>query len=176
MKNTTRPTGKKVAKSEPRLSRLHPPTDMAPEAWQTALRRKYGREQNCALENIGTEPVFSEFRVTNATSRGHYRIAIRGSGARDNYCSCPDYATNELGTCKHIEFTLAKLEKKRGGRAALKQGYQSPFSEIYLRYGSRRSLHFRAGGNCPASLRSAASRLFDEHAGWTLAPEHFSRL
>ena len=83
MKNTTRPTGKKVAKSEPRLSRLHSPTDMAPEAWQTALRRQYGREQDFALENIGTEPVFSEFRVTNATSRGHYRIAIRGSGARD---------------------------------------------------------------------------------------------
>ncbi|MBI1989792.1 MAG: hypothetical protein HYS65_08655, partial [Betaproteobacteria bacterium] len=81
---------------------------MAPEIWQTALRRQYGREQDFALENIGTEPVFSEFRVTNATSRGHYRVAIRGTGARDNYCSCPDYATNELGTCKHIEFTLAR--------------------------------------------------------------------
>ncbi len=176
MKNTTRPARKKKPKVEPRLSRLHPPTDMAPEAWQTALRRQYGREQKFALENTGTEPVFSEFRVTNATSHGHYRVAIRGTGAGDNYCSCPDYATNELGTCKHIEFTLAKLEKKRGGRAALKQGYQPPFSEIYLRYGSRRSLHFRAGAKCPAPLRSAASRLFDEHADWTLAPEHFSRL
>ncbi|MBI3056854.1 MAG: DEAD/DEAH box helicase [Betaproteobacteria bacterium] len=176
MKNTTRSARKKAAKPEPRLSRLYPPTDMAPEAWQTALRRQYGREQDFALENIGTEPVFSEFRVTNATSRGHYRVAIRGTGARDNYCSCPDYATNELGTCKHIEFTLARLEKKRGARTALKQGYQPPFSEIYLRYGSRRSLHFRAGGNCPAPLHAAATRLFDEHAGWTLAPEHFSRL
>ena len=176
MKNTTRPARKKKPKLEPRLSRLHPPTDMAPEVWQTALRRQYGREQKFALENTGSEPVFSEFRVTNATSRGNYRVAIRGTGAGDNYCSCPDYATNELGTCKHIEFTLAKLERSRGGRAALKQGYQPPFSEIYLRYGSRRSLHFRTGAKCPASLRSSASRLFDEHAGWTLAPEHFSRL
>ncbi len=176
MKSNRRRAAKKVAKLEPRLSRLHPPTDMALEAWQTALRRQYGREQNFALENIGTEPVFSEFRVTNATSRGHYRVAIRGAGVGDNYCSCPDYATNELGTCKHIEFTLARLEKRRGGRTALKQGYQPPFSEIYLRYGSRRSLHFRAGANCPAPLRSAASRLFDEHAGWTLAPERFSGL
>ena len=176
MKRTTRPARKKKLKLEPRLSRLHPPTDMAPEAWQTALRRQYGREQEFALENTGTEPVFSEFRVTNATSRGHYRVAIRGTDAGENYCSCPDYATNELGTCKHIEFTLAKLERKRGGRTALKPGYQPPFSEIYLRYGSRRSLHFRAGAKCPTPLRSAASRLFDEHAGWTLAPEHFSRL
>ncbi len=176
MKNTKRPTRKKAAKLNPRLSRLHPPTDMAPEAWQAALRRQYGREQKFALENIGAEPVFSEFRVTNTTSHGHYRVAIRGTGVGDNYCSCPDYATNELGTCKHIEFTLARLEKKRGGRSAFKQGYHPPFSEIYLRYGSRRSLHFRAGAKCPAPLRSAASRLFDEHAGWTLAPERFSRL
>ncbi len=176
MKNTTRPAKKKVTRLEPRLSRLHPPTDMALEAWQTTLRRQYGREQNFAIENIGTEPVFSEYRVINTTSHGHYRVAIRGTGLGDNYCSCPDFATNELGTCKHIEFTLAKLEKRRGGRAALKQGYHAPFSEIFVRYGSRRSLHFRAGAKCPAPLRAAASRLFDEHAGWTLAPEHFLRL
>ena len=176
MKKPTRPAKKKVAKHEPRLSRLHAPQDMAPDAWQITLRRQYGREQNFSLENIGAEPIFSEFRITNPTSHGNYRVAIRGAGAGDNYCSCPDYATNELGTCKHIEFTLARLQKKRGGRTALKAGYHPPSSEIYLRYGSRRSLHFRPGANCPAQLRSAASRLFDEHTGWTLAPEGCSRL
>ena len=118
MKRTTRAARKKKPSLVPRLSRLHPPTDMAPEAWQSALRRQYGREQKFALENTGSEPVFFEFRVTNATSRGHYRVAIRGTDAGENYCSCPDYATNELGTCKHIEFTLAKLERRRGGRNA----------------------------------------------------------
>jgi hypothetical protein len=33
-------------RAQPRLSRLHAPADMAPEAWQIALRRQYGREQN----------------------------------------------------------------------------------------------------------------------------------
>jgi predicted nucleic acid-binding Zn finger protein len=35
-------------------------------------------------------------------------------GPGGNFCSCPDYAMNDLGTCKHLEFTLARLEKKRG--------------------------------------------------------------
>ena len=74
MKKKTRLAGKKVAKREPRLSRLYPPQDMTQEAWQAALRRQYGREQDFALENIGIEPVFSEFRVTNPASCGRYRV------------------------------------------------------------------------------------------------------
>ncbi|HTS51770.1 MAG TPA: hypothetical protein VMH26_00710 [Burkholderiales bacterium] len=159
-----------------RLSRLYPPSDMAPEAWQVALRRQYGREQQFKLENLGAEPVFSEFRVTNPITGGRYRVAIRGAGLRDNYCSCPDYATNELGTCKHVEFALAAVDRKRSGRAALKRGYQPPFSEIYLRYGTQRSVHFRPGIGCPLPLLAAAQKLFDEAAGWRLAPERFSRL
>ena len=149
---------------------------MAPQAWQIALRRQFGREQNFALENLGSEPVFSEFRVVNPASGGRYRVAIRGAGIADNYCSCPDFATNELGTCKHIEFALAKLEKRRGGKKALARGYQPPFSELYLRYGAMRSVHFRPGADCPAELLARARRLFDETAGWALPPERFGKL
>jgi hypothetical protein len=123
---------------------------MAPQAWQVALRRQFGRESSFSLENLGAEAVFSEFRVVNPASGGRYRVAIRGAGLAENYCSCPDFATNELGTCKHIEFALAKLEKRRGGKKALARGYQPPFSELYLRYGAMRSVHFRPGADCPA--------------------------
>ena len=132
---------------------------MAPQAWQIALRRQFGRESSFSLENLGAEPVFSEFRVVNPAGGGRYRVAIRGAGLGENYCSCPDFATNELGTCKHIEFTLAKLEKRRGGKRALAQGYQPPFSELYLRYGAKRTVHFRPGANCPAELLSRARRV-----------------
>ena len=149
---------------------------MAPQAWQIALRRQFGRESSFSLENLGAEPVFSEFRVVNPAGGGRYRVAIRGAGLGENYCSCPDFATNELGTCKHIEFTLAKLEKRRGGKRALAQGYQPPFSELYLRYGAKRTVHFRPGANCPAELLSRARRVFDDSAGWVLPPERFARL
>ena len=93
-------------------------------------------------------------------------MAIRGPGPGGNFCSCPDYATGELGTCKHLEFTLARLEKKRGARAAFARGYQPAFSELYLRNEGRRCVHFRAGTDCPPELRKAAAGLFDaEHDG-----------
>src|SRR5205823_3339241 len=84
-----------------RLSRLHRPEEMGLEQWQIALRRQFGREQNFRLENIGEGAVFSEFRVTNPASKSTYKVAIRGTLPGDNFCGCPDFATNALGTCKH---------------------------------------------------------------------------
>ena len=87
-------------------------------------------------------------------------MAIRGEGLGDNFCSCPDFATNNLGTCKHVEFTLARLMAKRGGKAALKRGYTPAFSEIYLYYGGQRGIRFRAGSDCPQALKTWAGALF----------------
>lgn len=144
-----------------KLLRTHAPTDLSPVEWQRGLRRQFGREQSFLLENLGGEPFFSEFRVTNPVSKSNYRVVVRGLGPGGNFCSCPDYATNELGTCKHLEFTLAKLEKKRGAKAAFARGYRPAFSELYLSNQGRRSVHFRAGTDCPPQLQKAAARLFD---------------
>lgn len=40
--------------------------------------------------------MFSEFSVTNPASGNLYRVAIRGSAVGENFCSCPDFATNGL--------------------------------------------------------------------------------
>jgi hypothetical protein len=97
------------------LSHLRRPADLTPDAWQRQLRRQFGREQRFKVENLGDEPVFSEYRVTNPKSGGAYRVALRGAQPGDNFCACPDFATNDLGTCKHIEFVLARLERRPGG-------------------------------------------------------------
>jgi superfamily II DNA or RNA helicase len=160
LKAATKPT------REPKLSRTHAPANLSPVEWQRRLRRQFGREQAFGLENLTGEPFFSEFRVSNPVSKSSYRVAIRGRGPGGNFCSCPDYATGELGTCKHLEFTLARLEKKRGARAAFARGYQPAFSELYLRNDGQRRLHFRAGTDCPPAVRKAAAALFDaEHDG-----------
>ncbi|MDX8524165.1 DEAD/DEAH box helicase [Mesorhizobium sp. MSK_1335] len=151
---------------EPKLSRMHAPADLSPVDWQRGLRRQFGREQAFGLENLTGEPFFSEFRVSNPASKSSYRVAIRGLGPGGNFCSCADYATSELGTCKHIEFTLARLLKKRGAKAAFARGYQPVFSELFLRNDGRRRIYFRAGTDCPPAVRKAAAALFDpEHDG-----------
>ena len=60
---------------EPKLSRTHAPTDLSVVEWQRRLRRQFGREQAFGLENLGSEPFFSEFRVSNPVSKSTYRVA-----------------------------------------------------------------------------------------------------
>ncbi len=161
---------------EPKLSRAHAPADLSPVAWQRGLRRQFGREQAFGLENLGSEPFFSEFKVSNPVSKSSYRVAIRGRGPGGNFCSCPDYATSELGTCKHIEFTLSRLETKRGAKAAFARGYQPAFSELYLRNDGKRCMHFRVGTDCPPAVREAAASLFDAKRNGMLSEERFGEL
>src|SRR3990167_1774081 len=176
-KNSRKRALKSVRTPKPaKLSRTHAPPDLSPVEWQRGLRRQFGREQTFKLKNVGSESFFSEFNVGNPQSGGSYRVAIRGTAPGDNFCACPDYTTNELGTCKHIEFVLAALEKKRGAKAAFASGYQPAFSELYLRYDTGRTIHFRAGSDCPPALVKSARKLFDSAQGWQLPPERFDRL
>ncbi len=157
--NTARRPRKKAPRA-PKLSHLRRPSHLDVKEWQTHLRRQFGRDQSFILENIGSEPVFSEFRVSNPQSGSTYRVAIRGPNVGDNFCACADFATNDLGTCKHIEFVLGRLEGKRGGAKALRQGCHPAHSEIYLQYGGERQVRFRAGSQCPPALVRHAARVF----------------
>jgi hypothetical protein len=155
--NAPRPASHRPRKTP----RTRKPDDMSLEEWQIALRREFGREQKFRLKNAGSHPVFSEFLVTNPQSQRTYRVAVRGHLPGDNFCACPDFAVNTLGTCKHIEFTLARLERRRGGKKMLAQGFHPAYSEIYLRYGVRREVAFRAGHDAPAGWIAKAARFFD---------------
>jgi superfamily II DNA or RNA helicase len=153
---------RKVKSAPKRIPRTRPPKEMSIEDWQVALRREYALEQNFNSKNLGVEPFFSDFAVTNPASGRTYRLAIRGMELGTNFCSCPDFAINTLGTCKHIEWLLAKLNRKQGGKKAFREGFQPPYSEVFLQYGVRRKVRFQAGAEFPATMRAATRRFFDE--------------
>lgn len=157
----------------PKVSRTRRPEELSLDEWQRELRRQFGREQSFQLRNIGEHPVFSEFLVMNPQSKNTYRVAIRGTAPGENYCSCPDFATNALGTCKHVEFTLHRLERQKGGKKALAEGFQPPYSEVYVQYGPRREIRFRAGTTCPPELARLAATFFDDEG--VLLPDAFRR-
>lgn len=144
----------------PRLSPRKVPDGMDAAAWQRALRRQFGREQSFNLENLGDDALFSEFRVHNPESGRAYRVRIRGLALGDNQCSCADFQTNELGTCKHVEFVLSRLERKRGAKSALKRGYRPPYSELLLRPGAPRALRLRLGSEAPTAVVELARSVF----------------
>lgn len=125
---------KKVKSSESakvkRVPYSYKPEDMDLSEWQTALRKQYAIEQNFIIENIGTHPVFSDYSVFNPKTAKLYKVAIRDDNFGLNFCSCPDFKTNMLGTCKHIEFVLYKLKSSKKNDKFFKKGYQP---EYFLR-------------------------------------------
>ena len=87
------------------------PDDLTVEEWQSALRKQFAVEQKFDITNVGDHAVFSDFEVYNPKSRKTYKVAIRDGSISTNFCSCPDFAVNNLGTCKHIEYVLHSLLK-----------------------------------------------------------------
>ena len=106
-----------------KVPRTHKPDDLDVDEWQKMLRRQYAEILSFKIRNTGDQPIFSEYAVTNPASGKTYKVAIRGLLPGDNYCSCPDFSINTLGTCKHVEFVLSRLlkkvvQKKHSARAA----------------------------------------------------------
>ena len=76
---------------------------------QIDLRRQRAAEGKFCIQNQGRNRVFSDYQVSNPATGGVYQVSIRGFEVGDNACTCPDFRTNTLGTCKHIEAVLAVL-------------------------------------------------------------------
>lgn len=152
-------TATKSKRKAKRISHRNKPGDLNLQEWQAGLRRQAGREQPMRVRNLGADPVFSEFAITNPATDRTYRVSIRGALSGMNYCTCPDYAVNTLGTCKHVEAILHRLERRHG--TVLRAGFHPPFSEVFVRYGSRRTILFSPGTECSAALQREARRYFE---------------
>jgi superfamily II DNA or RNA helicase len=140
------------------LSHRVRPQGMSTEEWQRALRVQAGEKADFRLKNLEDHPVFSSFSVTNPQSRS-YRVAIRGEQAGLNYCSCRDFATNRLGVCKHIAFTLHRLRSRPAtARALARGGWSPPYSEVAVAYDGPPRLRLLLGSEAPQALRRLAAR------------------
>lgn len=149
------------SRASSRISRIVKPANLSLSEWQVALRRQHAADVRFEVKNIGDDAVFSEFTVRNPVTDRTYRVALRGERPGDNFCACPDYAVNTLGTCKHIEYVLRRV--RRGNAQRLRAGHHPRFAEVYLRYGARRQLVFSAGEGCPEALKRIAAEWFDEN-------------
>ncbi len=140
------------------LSHRVRPQGLSTEEWQRALRVQAGEKADFRLKNLEDHPVFSSFSVTNPQSRS-YRVAIRGEQAGLNYCSCRDFATNRLGVCKHIAFTLHRLRSRPAtARALARGGWSPPYSEVAVAYDGPPRLRLLLGSEAPQALRRLAAR------------------
>jgi superfamily II DNA or RNA helicase len=113
---------------------------------------------------------YGDYSVKSASGTT-YRLAMRGPGLFENYCSCPDFRVNTLGTCKHIEALLLRL-RRRHGATLDRKGYARTRSSISLQYGETIEIRLRMPASPPPALRSIAGEYFDG-AGF-LRREHFA--
>ena len=102
---------------------------------QIERRRERAREEIVKVVNRGNHPLFSLFEVTSISGRT-YRVEIRSLDELHNTCTCPDYRTNLIGTCKHIEGVLVYLREEHGERLPALARQRPSGTQVYLRYGA----------------------------------------
>jgi len=138
------------------------PGDMSLEEWQVALRKQFAHKQNFKIRNVGDHPVFSDFMVFNPESNNEYKVAIRDYEFGMNFCSCPDFKKNGLGTCKHVEYVLKQLKDNAENEKYWEEGNQRAYSSISLKYGDERKVYLRIGNEKADEITRIAKDYFDK--------------
>jgi SNF2 family DNA or RNA helicase len=170
-------TSKKVSRKpspSPRVPHTRRPDDMTDAAWQTALRRQMAEKESFTIKNLGDQPVYSDYSVYSATSKNTYKVALRSRDNSLNFCSCPDFKTNQLGTCKHIESVRIHLGRRRGIKQLLDIVPELPYSSLYLSYLGERKLKLRIGADNKKKFKKWVGNYFDKH--YTLLPDAWSKI
>jgi superfamily II DNA/RNA helicase len=128
-----RPTtlkSKKKRKAKPTLNTM---------GWNTTDADEIERRQiRAQTETFKSQPIeqeygyFGSFYVGSKQPEKKYYVEIRSLAEHINSCDCPDYRHNGLGTCKHIEHVLFRLQKKQKKAFKLAAQEGSPRTEIYI--------------------------------------------
>lgn len=128
---------------------------------QIDIRRQRARNTHFVIENTGKKTVFSDYRVQNPQSKGEYSVSIRGFDTGDNTCTCPDFKSNTLGTCKHIEAVLEKVGQE-SPQTVKKRKAVITRPEITLDYTTLQlGLRLQLPARHSDQLGSVAKRFFD---------------
>ncbi|MCF8016641.1 MAG: DEAD/DEAH box helicase family protein, partial [Chromatiaceae bacterium] len=105
-----------------------------------------------------------------------YRVHIRAFDRRANYCTCPDFATNELGTCKHVEAVLHRLRKRRDFKRIAK--LPPPRSAVFLDWEGAQAptIRLHRGAETATDLLPLLQEHFDADGRFRLRlPDDFLR-
>ncbi len=128
-----------------------------------AERRQRAAEEKMTLRTMNPDTPWTDYVITSHTSGKSYRVALRGEQPGQSYCSCPDFRTNRLGTCKHILHAIEKV-RVRFPKKKLNKPYQRQNVSLRLDYGDPIGLRF----NIPAETDRAIERLAVPYSEETL--------
>ncbi len=126
---------------------------------QIAARRERAVAAQLRILKRPASGPYGDYSVKSASGRT-YKVAIRGLGLFENYCSCPDFAINTLGTCKHVEAMLLRL-RKRHQKTLEAAKFKRTRASISLQYGNTIEVRLRMPASPSPALLSIAAEHFD---------------
>lgn len=127
-----------------------------------AIRERKARalSEKMTLQSLDASKPWTEYTITSAESGKTYRLALRGEQRGQSFCSCPDFRTNTLGTCKHIMHALEKV-KRRFPVSVRRQPYMCEQMLVHMRYGDPLSLRLEMPDRIPEGAEPIVRPLRD---------------
>lgn len=126
--------------------------------WQRALRTQVAAEETMGVSAVDERNVPGEYEVRNPQTRQTYKVVYRGEDSPWNYCSCMDFKTNHLCTCKHIEKVKLWISETRGKRVHKEL---PAYTSVYLSYTEGRQVKIRVGSEHHKEFMQLAAQYFD---------------
>jgi superfamily II DNA or RNA helicase len=106
-----------------------------------AERQQRAAEEKMTLRTMDPQTPWTDYVLTSHRSGKSYRVALRGEEPGQSYCSCPDFRTNHLGTCKHILHAIEKV-RVRFKKKELAKPYRRKNVSLRVHYGDPLGLRF----------------------------------
>lgn len=153
--------------SQRRLSNTTKPEGMGLEEWQVALRQQQAMREQFVIGEVSELYSPGEYSVRNPRSRSQYKVIYRGAYSPWNYCSCPDFRTSGLGTCKHVEGV--KLWLQAEGKEVHSE--EPDYTSVYMDYRGERCIRIRMGEAHRKEFSLLAREYFDQ--AYILRPEAY---
>ena len=142
-------------------------------------RVKKGRNE-VSVKLISGTVGFGIWQASSIISATHtkksYQVQIRSLDQRMNYCTCPDLATNRLGTCKHIEAVLHTAKSKPDYKQLKAAGCPVSFAYLAWESATRPLIRLHKTAAVDADLAALCSEFFNEDGVFSgRLPEDFFR-
>ena len=153
-------TNKGTKKKKPLLSYFVRPADMSVEEWQIKLRQQAAQTELFAIHSVDETLCPGEYVVSNPHTSNEYKVVYRGAHSEWNYCSCMDFKTSRLGTCKHIEAVKNFLTTHTRLRV---HHEMPPYTSVYLSYKGERCVKIRIGSDNREAYERLAKDYFDDN-------------
>ena len=153
------------------ISHIVKPEKMTLEEWQVKLRQQVSKTEHFVIDSVDEELCPGEYVVRNPKKHNEYKVVYRGANSEWNYCSCMDFKTSRLGTCKHIEAVKNCFIGKKGSRVHREI---PPYTSVYLSYKGERCVKIRIGSDNQEAYEQLARDYFDENHVLKISP-HIKR-